>query len=177
MEEAVKEHHENGLETPESLYISLNQAAKLWGKSKGNLSNLAKAGKFQWHDQPNGERKLFLPELATYFGKPPGEHQKPVSKLAVVSSRERQENTGNTSTLQAELTAAREMIDVLRGQMKREADLLENQLRREQENADRWRRQAEEAQQMLKALPAPAGSSTPTPEKRGLWSRLTGRTA
>src|SRR5579884_563511 len=149
------EHQEQPAETPsESLYISLNKAAKLWGKSKGNISNLAKAGKFVWREQPNGERKLFLPELAAYFGPVPTEQQNPVSKHAVVAASEQHENAGNTpqiSRLETELEALHELLSEVRSRAKRETELLEEQLQRERVNADHWRRMAEDIQKMLPA--------------------------
>jgi hypothetical protein len=179
MEVTSAEHQEPPIETSESMYISLNAAAKKWGKSKGNISTLAKSGKLQWHSQPNGERKLFLPELAAYFGPPP-EHRNPVSEHAVVTMEERVANTRNTpdiSRLEAELQAARELLEEVRSRAKREAELLEEQLERERTNADHWRRMAEETQKML---PPPANSNRqeqalvttnehPEHQKRGFW--------
>lgn len=176
---------ENTQETPGVMYISLNQAAKLWGKSKGTISKLASSGKLQWHDQPNGERKLFLPELSQRFGPPLSEQQKQVAKQGEVTDRQPPVNTGNAhenSRLEAELTAAREMIETLREQMNRERELLADQVARERQNADAWRTVAQEAQQMMKALPAPAivkeqAPEPPAPRKLTWFERLTGKVA
>lgn len=177
---------ETDVNTPDSMYVSLNQAAKIWGKSKGTISKMASSGKLQWHPQPTGERKLLLSELAHYFGEPAREQEQPVSKLALVTGREREETSMNAvdaAKTEAELKAARDMIEALKGQMSRERELLEREVERERINADAWRRAAETATEMLKALPAPT-METPvgtvieqveTPRKLSFIERLTGR--
>jgi hypothetical protein len=177
---------ETTMNTPESMYVSLNQAAKIWGKSKGTISKMASSGKIQWHTQPGGERKLLLSELAHYFGEPPSEQQVPVSKLALVTSSEQVNTSVNaveSAKTEAELKAARDMIDALKSQMTRERELLEREVERERMNADAWRRAAENATEMLKALPAPfaeTGQGTTieqveTPRKLSFLERLTGK--
>lgn len=177
---------ETDMNTPDSMYVSLNQAAKIWGKSKGTISKMASSGKIQWHPQPTGERKLLLSELAHYFGEPPHEQAQPVSKLALVTSREHEETTVNAveaAKTEAELKAAHDMIEALKGQMTRERELLEREIERERMNADAWRRAAENATEMLKALPSPqkeTGQGTiiehqETPRKLSFFERLTGK--
>lgn len=165
----------------DGMYISLNQAAKRWGKSKGTISKMASSGRLQWHDMPNGEKKLSLSQLAHQFGEPPNEQQKQVAEPVESSSSEHLETVGNAienSRIAAELKAANEKIEMLQGQLQRERQLLEDQLERERRNADAWQRAAEQSQSMLKALPAPANSDSqtqPPAVRASWWQRLKGK--
>lgn len=170
----------------ESMYISLNQAAKRWGKSKGTISKMASSGRLQWHPQANGDKKLLLSELAHHFGPPLSEQPEQVSKPVSVANNEHLATGGNTSenrVLQAELSAAHEMIEIIKGQLERERELMADQLSRERANADAWRRAAESANEMLKALPSPAQEAfngttiehQETPRRLSFIERITGR--
>lgn len=176
---------ETAVNTSEVMYISLNQAAKKWGKSKGTISKMASSGRLQWHPQSNGEKKLLLSELAHHFGPPPSEQDEPVSKLTLVTNNEQSETAGNVNenrVLQAELTAAHEMIEIIKSQLERERELMADQLSRERANADAWRQAAESATEMLKALPPPpretfSGTTIEhqeTPRRLSFIERLTG---
>jgi len=189
MDSTALKHQETTEETS-PLYVSLNEAARIWHRNKGNLSKVVKAGiaagTLQWHEQPNGQKLLFLPELATRLGPPPEQQAKPVEKQVSETNGQPQATDGNTikiSRLEVELKAALEMLEVIRTERKREAELLADQLARERQNADAWKRSAEQAQEIIKALPAPA-NTTPvrtglkqgeTPRKLSFLERLTGR--
>ena len=169
---------ETPMNTDDAMYISLNQAAKKWGKSKGTISKMASSGRLQWHDMPNGERKLSLSQLAHQFGPPQSEQEKQVAEQVKGTSSEHSETAGNAienSRLAAELNAAREKIEMLQSQLQRERQLLEDQLERERRNADAWQHQAEQSQALL-ALPAPANHNEDKPARKASWfQRLTGK--
>jgi len=151
-----------------SMYISLNRAAKMWKRSKSHLSKLAKEGTIQWHTRPNGEKKLFLPELASYFGSPPEEQEEPARERAVVTLQEHAQNTSNEATiskLEAELQATKQLLETVQEQHRRERQMFADQIEREQANSDSWRRMAEESTQIIKALPKPED----TPKRKKLF--------
>jgi hypothetical protein len=150
------------------MYVSLNQAAKLFKKSKSNIHTLIGKGKLQWHQQPNGERKLFLPELANLFGSPPEERTEHAIEHATRPAIEHSKNTENAvlvARLEVELTAARSMIETLQSQQRHEREILQSQVEREKANADNWRRMAEESTQIIKALPRPQEQEVPKRKK------------
>ena len=170
----------------DGMYVSLNQAAKIWNKSKGTISKMAKDGRLQWHPQADGTSKLLLSQLAHYFGEPPqeNEREKQVSERVQKSTDEQSETTGNAieiSRLMAELKAAHEKIELIQTERQRERGLLESQLERERKNADGWQHTAEQSQAMLKVLPAPANNDRPSvvasSERPGFLARLLGKSA
>lgn len=149
------------------LYMSLGQVARQWRKHKGTVSRHISEGKLQWHDQPDGSRKLFAPEVAKLYGALPQNGIETVSEPVQGTTPQPVSNTqdpGEIKGLRATVEAKDEVIRALqeqladtRAQLERERDNVE----RERLNADRWR----EEFQTIKMLPAPAGQ----PERRSWW--------
>ncbi len=186
MDSTTLQQDVNSQATP-SMYVSLNEAAKLWRRNKGNLSKIvavsAKKGEIQWHEQPGGQKKLFVPELIARLGNPPEQQETPPNKPVSKTTLQHHETGGDVieiSRLEAELNAAREMIEMIKAERKRETDQLQSQLERERKdaearidserkNADAWRYAAEQANEVIKALPAPANNDSPRKKFLGLF--------
>jgi len=151
----------------DSMYISLSQAAKVWGKHKGTISKHVKEGKLQWHERPGGERKLFAPEIANLYGQPAETVAQPVDNPEQGTTSQPIGNAGNPheiTALQAALQAKDEVIKILQSQI---ADQ-RSQVEREREIAEQWRREYGSMKDQLLALPAPKTEEAP-PQKRGFW--------
>ena len=140
----------------DGLYISLSQAAKLWGKSKNTLSVDIAKGKIQWVEH-RGKRALMMGQLSGLYGDPNKRTSGEQSYGTEVERPETEERTAEINGLRAVLEAKEEQIA-----------LLKDQIERERINAERWHT----AYEQVKALPAPAATAKP-----GLLARLLGRTA
>jgi hypothetical protein len=145
-------------------YWSLNKASKELGINKSTLSTDASRGKIQWHSQPDGTRKLFAPELYTFYAerlKTRTERAERVLNVVTRPELERGEQSNNTD-INGALNAKDELVEVLKSQI---SDL--------RHDRDQWRQQAEDATRQLtdaliyiKALPAPATVSEPAPKRK-----------
>lgn len=145
-----------------SEYWTLNKASKELGINKSTLSMDASKGKIQWHPQPDGSKKLFVPELLTFYAerlKRRTERAERVLNGGKSPEIEHQENSENNG-LNTAIEAKNEVVDLLKAQLE--------DVRRDR---DEWRRQAEsaahqltEALTVIKSLPAP--KSEPVPEQR-----------
>lgn len=125
------------------MYVSLSQAAKMWGKSKNTISMDIKKGKLQWIDI-HGGRKLMLGQLSEVYGPVGGEPNRTSPPSSVRPDVERPKNEQNDTEInmmRAVLQAKEEQIS-----------LLKEQLERERLHAERWHKAFEE----IKLLPAPA---------------------
>jgi hypothetical protein len=125
------------------MYVSLSQAAKMWGKSKNTISMDIKKGKLQWIDLQGG-RKLMLGQLSEVYGSLGGEQARtapPVSGRPEVEREQNAQNDNEINMMRAVLQAKEEQIS-----------LLKEQLERERLHAERWHKAFEE----IKLLPAPA---------------------
>lgn len=125
------------------MYVSLSQAAKMWGKSKNTISMDIKKGKLQWIDI-HGGRKLMLGQLSEVYGPLGGEPARTAPSVSGRPEVEREQNTQNDNEInmmRAVLQAKEEQIS-----------LLKEQLERERLHAERWHKAFEE----IKLLPAPA---------------------
>jgi hypothetical protein len=142
------------------LYISLSQAAKTWHMYKGTVSRHVKEGKLQWHDQPDGTRKLFAPEVANLYGPPPGNASETVSPAAKAIPAPEQSGAADVTLLKAMLDAKEEMILVLQNQL---ADQ-KTQIERERQIAEQWRNEFTSMKDQVLALPAPKRD-----ESKGFW--------
>jgi hypothetical protein len=125
------------------MYVSLSQAAKMWGKSKNTISMDIKKGKLQWIDL-HGGRKLMLGQLSEVYG--PLDEGTPRTSQAVADRAESEhaqnaQNDNEINMMRAVLQAKEEQIS-----------LLKEQLERERLHAERWHKAFEE----IKLLPAPA---------------------
>lgn len=125
------------------MYVSLSQAAKMWGKSKNTISMDIKKGRLQWIDLQGG-RKLMLGQLSEVYGPVGGEPSRTDPSSSLRPDVERQKNEQNDNEInmmRAVLQAKEEQIS-----------LLKEQLERERLHAERWHKAFEE----VKLLPAPA---------------------
>ena len=143
----------------DALYVSLSQAAKTWHMYKGTISRHVKEGKLQWHDQPDGTRKLFAPEVANLYGPPPTGNPETVSEShrQTASSTE---NNAEIATLRTSLDAKEEVIKLLQQQVAAYRD----QIEREREVAEQWRHEFTSMKDQVLALPAPSKQ-----ESKGFW--------
>jgi hypothetical protein len=146
--------HENG--SDDSLYISLSQAAKLWGKSKNTLSVDIAKGKLQWV-QHHGKRALMKGQLSGIYGPLSNGTSIEQSRGAEIERPLNEERTAEINGLRAVLQAKEEQISILK-----------QQIERERIHAERWH----SAYEQVKALPAPA--KIEEPRKQGIWARLFG---
>jgi hypothetical protein len=124
------------------LYVSLSQAAKMWGKSKNTISLDIKKGRLQWIDLPGG-RKLMLGQLSEVYGPvggEPGRTAPSVSQGPAFERPKNEQNDNEINMMRAVLQAKEEQIS-----------LLKEQLERERLHAERWHKAFEE----IKLLPAP----------------------
>lgn len=124
------------------MYVSLSQAAKMWGKSKNTISLDIKKGRLQWIDLSGG-RKLMLGQLSEVYGPLDRSMPGPAQNGSVKPETEQQNSLQNDSeiaTMRAVLQAKEEQIA-----------LLKEQLEREMLHAERWHKAFEE----IKQLPAP----------------------
>ncbi|RYD73047.1 MAG: hypothetical protein EOP84_22155 [Verrucomicrobiaceae bacterium] len=157
-----RQPHDDQQETGrETLYISLGEAARTWGKHKGTVSKHIKDGKLQWHNQPNGTKKLFAPEVANLYGPIPGNVAETVQKPVEGTDKQPHatpHETGEIKGLEAALTAKEEVIALLRDQL---ADA-KSQIERERQMADQWRMEY----QAVKMLPAPQVEQKAS---KGIW--------
>ena len=96
-------------------YISLGEAAKLAGVSKATISKALKSGKISYYEKTKAGYKIDPAEVTRVY---------PPKRLVNVET-ERSETPNETSVLQARV------------------DALEQMLQREKENADEWRKQAQ----------------------------------
>lgn len=166
----MSEQPMNTLEIP-TQYWSLNHASKELGINKSTLSNDAAKGKIQWHDQQDGSRKFFAPELYTFYAE------------RLKKRRERAEHVLNGSTSPENEQAKPIENKGLNGVVQAKDELiasLKAQIEDLRGDRDEWRKQADETArrledtlQIMKALPAPAGSQKP--QKPGFFARLLGR--
>lgn len=125
------------------MYVSLSQAAKMWGKSKNTISLDIKKGRLQWIDLSGG-RKLMLGQLSEVYGPLDNGTQRTAQNGSVRPDIEQSKNAQNDneiSMMRAVLQAKEEQIS-----------LLKEQLERERLQVERWHRAFEE----VKLLPAPA---------------------
>ncbi|HEY3783458.1 MAG TPA: hypothetical protein VGL56_20435 [Fimbriimonadaceae bacterium] len=143
-----------------SLYISLSQAAKTWHMYKGTVSRHVKEGKLQWHDQPDGSRKLFAPEVANLYGAPPGNSTETVSATSKPAPVTEAPTNADVTHLKAMLDAKEDMIRVLQSQL---ADQ-KAQIDRERQVAEQWRNEFTSMKDQVLALPAPKRD-----ESKGFW--------
>jgi hypothetical protein len=136
---------ENG--PSDSLYISLSQAAKRWGKSKNTLSvDLAK-GKLQWVER-EGKRSLMLGQLVQLYGLPLDQRTSKAPEQGTEIGRPKNEEEQNEiNVLRAVLKVKEEQIALLKDQLEREQE----QIERERLTAERWH----SAYEQVKMLPAP----------------------
>ena len=151
---------------PPAEYWSMSQASRVLGINKGIISQDVAKGKIQWHDRPDGTRKLFVPELYTVYA----------DKLAKKKKRlEIGDNTPDGTETKPpenrEVTAVVEAKEEVIALLKSQLDEMRRATDDIRQDRDHWRRQAEEATGLLKALPAPASYTAPQ-EKRGFFARL-----
>jgi hypothetical protein len=158
-------------ETPPNEYWSMSQASRTLGINKGIISQDVSKGKIQWHARPDGTKKLFVPELYNVYSDKLAKKRKQLEngdKPLNGTENKLQENRELTVIVEAKdevITLLKSQIEGLRG------DLIDTR-----QDRDHWRRQAEQATDILKALPAPANhNAEPSKERRlNLWQRLTG---
>lgn len=156
------------MQTPEHPveYWSLNHASKELGINKSTLSTDASKGKIQWHPQPDGTKKLFAPELYTFYAERLKRRTKRAERvLNVVTSPEveRSEHSQNNDLYTA-LEARAEVVELLKAQL--------DETRRDRdhwrEQADKASRQLSDALNVIKALPAPERVEEPPKRKKFL---------
>jgi chromosome segregation ATPase len=163
------------MQTPEppNTYWSLNKASKELGINKSTLSTDAAKGKIQWHDQQDGSKKFFVPELYSFYSQRLKDRTERAERLlnGVHSpDTERHEHSQNNE-LNTALDAKAEIVALLKAQ-----------LEETRHDRDQWRKQAEdtskqltEALTVIKALPAPAATAEPEqPVKRRKFLGLFG---
>jgi hypothetical protein len=143
-----------------SLYISLSQAAKTWHMYKGTVSRHVKEGKLQWHDQPDGSRKLFAPEVANLYVAPPGNAAETVSNSSKAAPAVEEASNSDVTLLKSMLEAKEEMIKVLQNQLNDQRA----QIERERQVAEQWRSEFTSMKDQVLALPAPKRD-----ESKGFW--------
>ena len=136
------ERDQNAHSGSPQMYVSLSQAAKMWGKSKNTISLDIKKGRLQWIDLQGG-RKLMLGQLSEVYGPVGGEPARTVPSVPQRPDVERPKNEQNNNEInmmRAVLQAKEEQIS-----------LLKEQLEHERLHAERWHKAFEE----IKLLPAP----------------------
>ena len=143
------------MQTPEhpSEYWSLNKASKELGINKSTLSMDAQKGKLQWHPQPDGTKKFFVPELYTFYAQRIRERTERAERVlnnGTSPQTERPEPSQNND-LNTALEAKSEIVALLKAQLEETRN-----------DRDQWRKQAEDTTKQLtevltvmKALPAP----------------------
>jgi hypothetical protein len=160
-------------ETHASEYWSMSQASKMLGINKGMISQDVSKGKIQWHERPDGTKKLFVPELYHVYADKLAKRKKQLETAAEQVSSPESKPTSN-GEVTGVIEAKEEVIALLKSQLE--------EMRRDvtdiKQDRDHWRRQAEQATEIILALPAP-NPITPvtTHEKRGFVARLFGRPA
>ena len=142
--------------TMDGMYISLSQAAKLWGKSKNTLSVDLSKGKLQWVEH-QGKRSLMMGQLAELYG-----------PLDAKPSIEQSNGTESERPVLVERTAEINGLRAVLQSKEEQIALLKEQLDHERLNAERWHT----AYEQVKMLPAPKPATKP-----GFLSRMFGRTA
>ena len=168
------------MQTPEhpAQYWSLNQASKELGINKSTLSTDASKGKIQWFDQPDGTKKLFAPQLYSFYAERLKKRTERAERvLNVVTSPDIEhlqtpQNTRPNKDLEHVLEAKEEVIATLKAQIE--------DLKAEREDIrvqrDRWH----QAYNEIKSLPAPSNDRAVIEqpgEKRGFLARLFGARA
>jgi len=160
-------------ETPPTEYWSMSQASKVLGINKGMISQDVSKGKIQWHERPDGSRKLFAPELYSVYADKLAKRKKQLETASEQVSR-----TENKPQANGEVTGVMEAKEEVISLLKSQLEEMRRDVADIKQDRDHWRRQAEQATEIIRALPAP-NPITPvkTPEKRGFVARLFGRTA
>ncbi len=150
MEPAQNEEKRADIERPQNvhsgspqMYVSLSQAAKMWGKSKNTISLDIKKGRLQWIDLQGG-RKLMLGQLSEVYGPLDGGTARTPQSVSARPDIEQSQNAQNDN----EINMMRAVLEAKEEQI----SLLKEQLERERLHAERWHKAFEE----VKLLPAPA---------------------
>lgn len=139
-----------------TVYLSLNEAAKKTKRSKGTISKALSSGKLSHVSKDENGYKIDPSELFRVF---------PI-KREETSKSYHSETPENTTENRA---------------LKKEIELLREQLKREQEQSDHWRNQAEKITLLLtnentlqSKTPSTLKQQTPK-KKKGVFRRLLGR--
>jgi hypothetical protein len=172
-------------ETPPNEYWSISQASRELGINKGIISQDAAKGKLQLHPRGDGTKKLFVPELFNVYADKIAKKKKQLENGDNPTSR-----TENKPIVNRELTVVLEAKEEVIALLKSQIDGLRVEVTDVRQDRDHWRRQAEQATEILKALPAPTNQNPPqpdpsananvpmvAPQQPGFWARLFGRTA
>ena len=140
--------------------LTLNEAAKACGRSKGTLSKAIKSGQLSAIRCEDGSFAIEPSELFRVFPGP-----------VVIGGGDRLETPGNTHEidgLKADLEAARKEAAMFR-EMLDETRADREDLRKDR---DAWRRQAEQQTQLLQDMRAEKPDQT---ERAGFFGRVWGR--
>jgi hypothetical protein len=166
--------------TPEEvtgLYWSLNEAARQTGLNKGNISRNIAEGKLQWHDRPDGIRKLSASEVMHVYGDRIRQRRNRVVLDPSITSLQHPNTDRNALqhlVISSQLTSAEVEICHLKEllEIEKQRRVTEEQRRdKAEKEQDRWY----QAYQELKALPAPETKQQKPAPKSGFFGRIFGK--
>ena len=200
-QQAISEETEQ--ETPEQIvdpsllsgvYLSLNEAARQTGISKGTISKDAKSGsKLQWHDQPDGTRKLHAAEVFRLYenrirlrnlnSRNSSVDVQLTEKQQAISEETEQETPHDAvrlAVLEEKIKSAEQLLQQQQEQFAERLKATEQFLASLQEHnqdlkreRDNWREEAQSIKLLMSPPATPDSvSNTPPAAKPSWWKRL-----
>jgi hypothetical protein len=190
-EQAYQEETPVETPTPEQVagvYWSLNEASRQTKMPKGTISKDAAKGKIQWHERPDGTKKLHAAEIFHYYAdrikrraQETGNNRGNVVSLTTSEQQISQEETWKQPQKQDQnaIQLAEALLEVRH--LKERLDDKSEQIEDLREQRDKLMEQNHRLTLMLPApTPTPAAQDNTPPEnppvqRRSLWGRITGK--